>query len=85
MTGLQQEIESRKKGKLAGRYEKFSSKFIANTLLITYAGARRKVIENAFNVEEAITVFNAIAPADKQNDFRYFAYLFNEIENYKEV
>lgn len=80
MTGLQKELQKSKRGKVFICSEINSKTYtgIAKILGLTYPTAKRKVENNSFTIDEAMSIYTILFA--EHNDFNYFKYLFtNEV------
>lgn len=80
MTGLQKELKKSMKVKRFDTVKNTDLTYtgIANLLGLTYPTAKRKVENNSFSIDEAISIYTILFA--EHNDFNYFKYLFtNEV------
>lgn len=78
MTGLQEQIKSRKVGRNYVMNEPISYAGIARLLDKPYQTAKRKVDKNYFTVDEALKIFNTLFVANSK--YEAFEYLFTDKE-----
>ena len=79
MTGLQKEIDTRKKSKLLRNNTQISRTGLALLLNKPYNTIKRKLENNSFTVGEALAIFHGLFSA--KNEFEAFEYLFSEVED----
>lgn len=77
MTGLQKELAKNYTGKKMRRNSQMSITGISELLDASYPSAKRKILQNYFTVDEALSILNTLF-IDKSNDMNYFKYLFTE-------
>ena len=77
MTGLQKELAKNYTGKKMRRNSQMSITGISELLDASYPSTKRKISQNYFTVDEALSILNTLF-IDKSNDMEYFKYLFTE-------
>lgn len=77
MTGLEKEINLRKKGKKSNSKEKFSISFIAHLLGKPYMTVKKKINKKSFSINEQWAIFKTIIPQEQQT-IELLEYLFTE-------
>lgn len=77
MTGLQKELAKNYTGKKMRKNSEMTITGIAELFGTRYSSIKRKIEDNYFTVQEALSILNTLF-IDKSNDMEYFKYLFTE-------